>query len=149
MLEITRTRRIAAPASDLWSRLADFGAIARWAANVDHSCLLTHEDDAGVGAVRRVQVGRTTLLECVVRWEPEVALAYRLEGLPPIVRSVVNEWHLESAGDATLVTLRTEIEPGPRPPEKAVAKLLGRRLAKASDVMLDGLAAQAHTREAA
>jgi hypothetical protein len=39
------------------------------------------------------------------------------------------------------VTLATHVDCGPRPPQQLVARLVARRLAKASDAMLDGLAA--------
>ena len=46
-----RTGAIDAPPDRVWDVLADYGAIASWAPNVDHSCLLTERAD-GVGAVR-------------------------------------------------------------------------------------------------
>ena len=84
MPDITETIEIVAPVADVWGVLADFESIARWAPNVDHSSLTTPQP-AGVGAGRRVQVGRNALLEVVITWEPEQTLAYELTGLPPIV----------------------------------------------------------------
>ena len=138
MAEIQETTTIARSPNDVWATLADFGAIGRWAPNVDHSCLAAQQGD-GVGAVRRVQVGRNALLERVAEWEPGHKLAYSIEGLPPVVRSVINTWELEGSGAATTVTLTSRIDTGPRPPQQVVARVFGRVLGKASREMLAGL----------
>lgn len=135
MIERSSTAR---PPEAVWAALADFGGISRWAPNVDHSSLTTTQCE-GVGAVRRVQVGRNALLERVVEWEPGSRLSYSIEGLPPVLRSVTNTWTIEGAGDATDVTLTSRIDAGPRPPQQLVARLIGRALAKASRQMLAGL----------
>ena len=111
-----RTGAIDAPPDRVWDVLADYGAIASWAPNVDHSCLLTERAD-GVGAVRRIQTGRTTLREEVEAWEPGASLSYRIIGLPPIVRSATNTWRLTGSGGSTTVTLTSEVDCGPRPPD--------------------------------
>jgi hypothetical protein len=138
MNTVTRTATIAAPAAAIWSTLADFSGISGWAGNVDHSCL-TSEQTQGVGMTRRVQTGPLTLLETVETWEPEVRLGYRLDGLPAVIKSVTNTWELKSDGDYTVVSLTSRINAGPRPPQKAIARVVGQRLAKASVEMLNGL----------
>ena len=50
MMTEERSGVIDAPPDRVWKLLADYGAIASWAPNVDHSCLLTDRAD-GVGAV--------------------------------------------------------------------------------------------------
>lgn len=138
VLELKQVTSIARPAENVWAALADFGEISRWAPNVDHSCLTS---DAGerVGNVRRVQVGRNALLETVIEWVPETRLAYSIEGLPRVVRSVVNKWELDGQGQNTTVTLRTSIDTGPRPPQQVIARIVGKVLTKASVQMLSGL----------
>ena len=138
MAEIAETTSIARSPDHVWVALADFGGIGRWAPNVDHSCLTTERCE-GVGTTRRVQVGRNALLERVVEWEPGHRLAYAIEGMPPVVRSVTNTWNLDGSDGSTTVTLTTRIETGPRPPQQAVARVLGRVMAKASREMLTGL----------
>ncbi len=138
MKTVERTGVIEAPPGRVWDVLADYGAIASWAPNVDHSCLLTERSD-GVGAARRIQTGRTTLREVVKTWEPSASLSYRIIGLPPIVRSVTNTWRLAGSGDTTTVTLTSQIDCGPRPPQQAIARVVGRRLATASEQMIAGL----------
>lgn len=44
-------------------------------------------------------------------------------------------------GAATVVSLTTTVEIGPRPPQKLAARVVARVLAKQSDVMLAGIAA--------
>jgi hypothetical protein len=132
-------RRIPRPVDEVWAVLADFGAIARWAPRVDHSCVLRAPHN-GIGATRRVQVGRTTLLERVSVWDQGERLVYELEGLPPVVRRAENEWHLVADGpDATDVTLTSRVDCGSRPPQRAVARIIVGRLARESDGMLAGL----------
>lgn len=156
MITIERRLDVPHPPQEVWDRLADFEAISAWADNVDHSCLLHPGGEGwpvGVGATRRVQVGRRTLVERVVVWDEPQRLAYQIEGLPPVVTSLQNEWRLQSvaaveggAGEGgasaqhTRVTLATTVDCGPRPPQKLVARLIARRMAGDSDTMLSGLA---------
>ena len=139
MATITRTASIPASPDAVWAVLADFPAISAWAPNVDHSCLMSDQTE-GVGMVRRIQTGRTTVVETVTVYEPLVALGYAITGLPPVIDSVTNTWTLESAGESTMATLTTEIDAGPRPPQRAIARAVGRTMGKASDQMLGGLA---------
>lgn len=138
MATVQRTEVIDAAPAAVWSLLADFAAISRWAPNADHSSLMTEQQE-GVGAVRRIQTGGTTILETVEWWEPGVGLSYSITGLPPVIRSVTNTWRLGGSGDQTIVVLSTEIDAGPRPPQQLVAKAVGRKLGEASDQMLAGL----------
>ncbi|MGI9597420.1 MAG: SRPBCC family protein [Acidimicrobiales bacterium] len=138
MAEIAGQIGVSCPPDMVWAVLADFDGISRWAPNVDHSCPATGQR-AGVGAIRRVQVGRNALLERVIEWESGRHLAYSIEGLPPIVRSVTNVWQLEGSDGSTTVTLTSRIDAGPRPPQEVAARLFGRVLAKASREMLGGL----------
>jgi uncharacterized protein YndB with AHSA1/START domain len=138
MISIDRTVTIDAAPEAVWAVLADFGGISRWAANVDHSWAL---DDPGPGAARRIQAGRLTVIERVITWQPPTTLAYTIEGLPPVVRRVVNEWTLSpSAGGGTSATLTTTIDAGPRPPQRLIARIVGKRFGAASEQMLAGLA---------
>lgn len=141
MAEVTRTRRIGAAPEQVWSALADFGAISAWAPNVDHSSLLCAGGPGEhVGLVRRIQTGRRTVLERVVRWEHGTVLAYEIEGLPKPVRSARNEWRLAPDGEAGChASLTTRVACGRGPPQRLLAAIVTRRLAALSDVMLVGL----------
>jgi carbon monoxide dehydrogenase subunit G len=126
------------PADEVWARLADFGAIASWAPQVDHSRLVT-EGAAGIGAVRRVQSGRQTLLETVTAWEPRRLLGYRVAGLPAFIGDFTTTWELTKEGERqTRVTVRSELRQGlPRP----IAALVLVRLKREGARLLQGLRA--------
>ena len=144
MITIERTRTIDGPAEAAWTVLADFDRLADWADNADHTCWLDEPRPDGdmVGRARRVQAGKMVLIETITVWDPPIRLAYTLTGLPPVVKSVVNEWRLAPDPDEEariLVTLSSHVDCGPRPPQQLIARAVGRRLGAASDTMLTGL----------
>jgi carbon monoxide dehydrogenase subunit G len=138
---VERARLLVADVDRTWAVLAAFDSISTWAPAVDHSCALT-TDEAGLGATRRIQVGRMTLTERVIVWEPPSQLAYRIEGFPARIGAVTNAWSLEAAGGSTRVVLTTTVDIGPRPPERLLERVVARRLATSSDQLLDGLEAR-------
>jgi hypothetical protein len=145
MIAVERRRTIPARLCRVWDVLADFDRLAEWADNADHTCWLDESSDDGemVGRARRVQAGRVVLVERITVWEPPARLAYDLGGLPPVVKAAVNEWRLHADpanAEATVATLVTHVDCGPRPPQRLIARLVANRLAKVSDVMLAGLA---------
>jgi carbon monoxide dehydrogenase subunit G len=140
MSQVSRQREIAADPDAVWQVLAAFDRIAEWAPNADHSCLLSQQN-SGIGMTRRIQTGRTTLVETVIAWEPGARLSYTIAGLPQVIRSVTNTWRLEPVARGTKVTLTSEIDAGPRPPQRLIAKAVGRKLGAASDQMLEAIAA--------
>jgi len=137
---VERSRPVPVGPDEVWAVLADLAGIVAWAPDVDHARLLTEQTE-GVGAARRIQTGRLTLVETVTEWDPGAVLAYTIEGLPPVVGGAANRWTLAATGAGTHLTLTTTVDPGHKPPGRVVAPLLARRLAKASDGMLAGLAA--------
>jgi uncharacterized protein YndB with AHSA1/START domain len=137
--DIERRRTIAASPEAIWDVLADFGALSSWAANIDHSCILVQGTEP-LGTTRRIQVGRDTLVERIVEFEPPHALAYEIQGLPRRLRAVTNRWTLQPAGDSTVVTLTSIVEIGPRSSQQLAERALCRVLARQSDAMLSGLA---------
>ena len=147
MTNIERTRSVPAAPDVVWRVLADFGTLARWAPNVDHSCLLTEQHEE-VDTVRRVQVGRTTLVETVVAWTPSELLSYEIAGLPPMLGRVMNTWTLTPESDGTKVTLTTDIADGARLLKRIAAKVAGRKFGSSSDEMLGGLTAHINRLEA-
>jgi hypothetical protein len=139
MIEQVERRRLEAAPEALFEVLADFGGIAEWARFIQHSSLLT-EQARGVGAARRVQMARQTVVETVTVWDEPRELAYTIGGLPPIIGGVTNRWVLAPTGGGTTVTLTTRIEPGRLPHQRLIAKRVGERLALASELMVAGLA---------
>ena len=139
--DISRSRTITAPPQAIWDVLADFGSLSSWADNVDHSCVLVPGPDGGTfGTTRRVQMGRNTLVERIVEFDPPVALAYDIEGLPGRLRHVSNSWALRPTGAATAVTLTSRVEIGPGLVSRAAEQIVARVMARQSDSMLAGLA---------
>jgi carbon monoxide dehydrogenase subunit G len=136
---LRRSAVVAAPAEAAWRVLADFGALSAWVPLVQHSSLLTDQTD-GIGAVRRVQIARQTLVERVTVWDEPTTLAYTIEGLPPIVGVATNRWSLRPAGEVTEVSVTTEVPTGRNPVKRAVAGKVFERMALVSDAMLAGLA---------
>ncbi len=139
-VEIRRGRVIAPDRAAVWAKLADFGAISAWAQDVEASSMIDDGRVVGVGSARRVKVGPLRLREVVVTWEPERELAYRIEDLPPLARSVVNAWRIERVGAWTRVSLSTRIEPHALPGGRLAARLLGVQLGGVSKRLLAGLA---------
>lgn len=143
MASISRTRTVPAPIETVWDVLADFGAISRWAPNVDHSCLLEHGAHANaVGTTRRVQVGRNTVVERITHSAAPTQLGYDIEGLPRRMGRVSNHWSLVPRSRATTVTLISTVEIGANPVARVAERAVCRFMAGQSDDMLCGLAAR-------
>jgi uncharacterized protein YndB with AHSA1/START domain len=136
---IDRTCTIAAPIEEIWDVLADFGAISSWADNVEHSCILVTVPQP-VGTARRLQVGRDTLIEQIIEFDPPHTLAYRIEGLPRRLGRLTNRWTLQPAGTSTTVTLTSTVEIGSRVDQQLAERVMCRMLARQSEAMLAGLA---------
>lgn len=139
MATIDRTRTIAAPITEIWDVLADFGTISTWADNVEHSCILITQPEP-VGTERRLQVGRDTLIERIVEFDAPHTLAYDIEGLPKRLGRLTNRWSLQPAGTSTTVTLISTVEIGSRVDQQLAERVMCRMLARQSDSMLAGLA---------
>jgi len=140
MAEVTRSLTIAAPRKAIWAVLADFDRIVDWAHDVDHSCLLT-DRAFGVGAVRRIQQGPNTVTETVVDWDEPTRLAYRIDGLPPLFRQVINRWDLAEDEDGARVSLTVEVVPI-RSPATVVAWLAARVAGRLNARFLSNLQTQ-------
>jgi uncharacterized protein YndB with AHSA1/START domain len=138
---ISRTRTIPAPPQAIWDVLADFGSLSSWADSADHSCILNQGPDGGaIDTTRRVQVGRNTVVERIIEFEPPSAIAYAITGLPKRFRHVVNRWTLVRSGGATEVTLTSRLKIGSNPVARAAEWVVCRGMAKQSDSLLAGLA---------
>ncbi len=140
MTHVVHTLDLEATPTEIWALLGDFAGLASWVPEVDHSSLASTED-SGVGAVRRVQLGATTVLERVVAWDPPTTLSYDLEGLPPIVRLARTTWHVYPVDNASRVSATTEIEAGALPPQRAIARAVARRVGDTTSAILYSLKA--------
>ncbi|WP_333890122.1 SRPBCC family protein [Mycolicibacterium gadium] len=142
MARIDRSRTIAAAPQDVWDLLADFGALSTWVDRVDHSCILVHGADGPIGTTRRVQLGRQTLVERIVEFDPPKALAYDIEGLPKQLERVNNRWTLRPSGQSTVVTLTSTVQIGSGRIRELAERAMCRLMTRESDGLLDGLAKQ-------
>ena len=136
---VEETKAISADPAAAWKVLADFGSLSSWVPMIQHSCLIS-EQDQGVGTARRVRIAQQTLVERVEVWEPTSTLGYTIEGLPPMVGATRNTWRLIPTDAGTDVRLTTEIETGRNPIRKAIANKVFERMSMASKFMLAGLA---------
>ena len=141
MAQIDRTRTIAAAPQEVWDVLADFGALSTWVDRADHSSILVRgADGAPIGTARRVQMGRNTLVERIVEFDPPRALAYDIDGLPKKLGKVTNRWSLQPSGESTVVTLTSTVEIGSGRVRQLAERVVCRVMARESDGMLAGLA---------
>ncbi|MGI9603668.1 MAG: SRPBCC family protein [Acidimicrobiales bacterium] len=122
---------------EAWAVLADYGGLARWVTDVDHTTLLT-TPPVGVGSVRRAQVGRTVLTEHLTEWVPGESLGYDIQGLPPVIRSAGVRWELHDHSDHTDVTVTVTLEPA-NPAAQALLPALRRKLSRTYLDMIDDL----------
>lgn len=141
MAQIDRTRTIAAAPQEVWDVLADFGALSTWVDRADHSSILVHSADGDpIGTTRRVQMGRNTLLERIVAFDPPHTLAYDIDGLPKRLGRVTNSWSLRPSGESTVVTLTSTVDIGSGRLRHLAERAVCRVMARESDGMLAGLA---------
>jgi uncharacterized protein YndB with AHSA1/START domain len=139
--DIDRTRTIAAAPQDVWNVLADFGALSAWVDRADHSTILVHGADGDpVGTTRRVQMGRNTLLERILEFDPPHTLAYDIEGLPKRLGRITNRWALRPSGQSTVVTLTSTVQIGSGRLQQLAERVVCRVMARESGGMLAGLA---------
>lgn len=135
MARICRSRTIPAEIRSVWNVLADFGAISAWVPNIDHSCLLERNPVS-----RRIQVGRTVLVERITDFEPPHTLGYDIDGLPRRLRLVHTNWRLVPSGRHTIATLTNTVDIGTNLVARLTERGVCHALARQSDVILAGLA---------
>ena len=85
-------------------------------------------------------MGRQTLVERIVDWDPPRALAYDIDGLPQRLRRVNNRWTLRPSGDSTVVTVTSTVEIGSGRIEQLAERVMCRLMTRESDGLLAGLA---------
>lgn len=147
--QVTAQRRIVpSPAADVWAILEGFGDLSQWFRLATHSSMLTPHE-RGVGARRRVQLPMVTLTERIVEWDPPRALAYVIEGLPPLVASAKNRWILRPLdGSRTEVELVSDVTLSPGLASEALAGTVLAQLLSGPSRRLLGALARATSRAA-
>ena len=105
MSEFEESLTINASPGQVWSTLADIGAIARWNPGVKHSEQTT-VGDVGHGSCRRCDLGgKNYLAEEVVMFEPVSRITFRIVDTNLPFRSADIHFRIEPSGDAALVTV--------------------------------------------
>ncbi len=148
---LTRRVRIDASVEKAWEVLADFGGVSKWAPTITESRSLT-EANGGVGARRtctHVKMGQ--LEEVIVEWEEGRRYSYDVtRGLPMPMKSLNNDWSVESDGDGAVVTLHQNFETKFGPLGWLIESLVLRRMMeKEITVSLAGLKYHTETGEIA
>ena len=146
MVEITKSVTLDARREAVWATLTAFDRIAEWAEDVDHSSLLT-DQASGVGTTRRIQQGPNAIIETIVNWQEPTCLAYRVDGLPPIFRQVINQWDLTEEGERTQANLTVQVTAA-RPPAAIAAQIVARVIGRVNARILNGLQAEMGRRQA-
>lgn len=135
---------IAAPASAAWTVLGErFAHIGEWAAPITDSTL---EGALGVGAVRTCHIAGFgpvrpgAIKERLVYFDPEaMRLTYEaVEGMPGFIRTAINRWSVEPAGEARCV-VRTHATLTLRGPMALLGWWLRRRTTADAALVLDEL----------
>jgi uncharacterized protein YndB with AHSA1/START domain len=148
-IEISARLIVRADPALVWSILGDFGTEHRWASQLRH-CQRS-SDVVRVGTVRsctlaRPIMGRSSVDEELVEFEPGKALSYRLRGGAGPFRSAEGRWTISPDGAGALVEVSGRFEP-----RSAVIGFLFGNLARAAARRaarraLDDLAIFAETR---
>ena len=105
MSEFEESLTINTSPEQVWSTLADIGAIARWNPGVKHSKQTT-AGDVGRGSCRRCDLGgKNYLAEEVVTFEPVSRITFRIVDTNLPFRSADIRFRIEPSGDASLITV--------------------------------------------
>jgi hypothetical protein len=114
-IEISVSGTIGADPAVIWSILGDFGTEHRWASQLKHCQRST--DMVRIGTVRsctlaKPLMGRSTVNEELIEFEPGEALSYRLRGNAGPFRSAEGRWAMSPGhGGGTVVEVSGRFEP--------------------------------------
>lgn len=110
-VQLTRSRRVAAPAARIWEAIAAHERWPEWFRPV--TSVERIDGGEGVGSGRRVHIRSVTIEEEFLAWEPGRRFAFTVvRASVPGVRSMVEDIQLDPAGDdATTVRYTQAIEP--------------------------------------
>ena len=136
---VIRQVTIEAPREAVWATLADIGSVSQWNPVVTHSVETSDEGrEAGIGSARQCDLPGSigAIEEVVTGWDELTSMEYEVSGAKMI------RFDLESTGDATRVTMRSEFSMILGPVGALMAATMGRRMmGQNMDRTLDGLKA--------
>lgn len=151
MRNVTVTKTIAAPRSDVWAVLADFPNIADWNGGVKTS-FATSEGVDGVGATRHCDLSPAGGLdETIVEWEPEGRLVVSIDRASkiPIKRGQVTFTLDSDGGDQTPFSLSYDYLAKGGPLASIVGAMMSGQLRKGFTGFVDDLETAAQSRATA
>ena len=109
-MKVTVRRKVKAPVHQAWPKLADLGALPKWAPDVS-SC---KAENLRLGARRIATLkepayGKDKLVETVNALRPQ-GFTYDIEGGIGPLEEIVTSWDLEAKGDACVVKVTSEVK---------------------------------------
>jgi hypothetical protein len=130
-IRVVSTLDLAAPPERVFEVLADIGGWAGWYKGMRK--VRVDGPATGVGALRTVWVGATSVQERFLVWEPAERMTFIITSMNiPGVRSMVEEWALSPGATAGTSLLTTTIAVEASGPLKAVPKLVHTMMASAT-----------------
>lgn len=109
VVKVTVRRKVKVPIHQAWPKLADLGALARWAPDV----VACKAETLRLGARRIATLkeptnGKDRLVETVNALRPQ-GFTYDIEGGIGPLEEIVTSWDLEANGDACVVKVTSEV----------------------------------------
>ena len=108
-MRVTVRRKVKAPEHLAWTRLADLGALSKWAPDVVASKAETLRLGARrVATLKEPAYGKSELVETVNALRPH-GFTYDIEGGIGPMESIVTSWDLIPKGDGCVVQVRSDV----------------------------------------
>lgn len=108
-MKVTVRRKVKAPVHQAWPKLADLGALAKWAPDVISCKAETLRLGARrIATLREPSYGKDALVETVNALRPQ-GFTYDIEGGIGPMESILTSWDLEQKGEASIVQVSSEI----------------------------------------
>jgi hypothetical protein len=109
-VKVTVRRKVKAPVHQAWPKLADLGALAKWAPDVIACKAETLRLGARrIATLKEPAYGKDALVETVNALRPQ-GFTYDIEGGIGPLEEVVTSWDLEAKGDACVVRVTSEVK---------------------------------------
>ena len=109
-MKVTVRRKVKAPIHTAWPRLADLGALPKWAPDVASCKAETLRLGARrIATLKEPAYGKDRLVETVNALRPQ-GFTYDIEGGIGPLEEIVTSWDLEAKADACIVRVTSEVK---------------------------------------
>lgn len=109
-VKVTVRRRVKAPVHQVWPRLADLGALHKWAPDITATKAETLRLGARrVATLREPAYGKDRLVETVNALRPQ-GFTYDIEGGIGPLEEIATSWDLEAKDDDCIVKVTSEVK---------------------------------------